>query len=156
MDISKDIFQIFNFDDNFQEIMRRLLEASIAESFNSIIITEAAEGYPIVYANASFSEMTGYRPDEVIGKSPSILQGPATNQAVLKRLSEDISAGRVFHGRAVNYRKNGQPFIMEWKIVPIRNADRHISHYMAIQREIGESGAAPRLYDPAMALRVPG
>ena len=65
-----------------------------------------------------------------------ILQGPQTNQAVLDRLSEDLSAGRIFHGRAVNYRKDGSAFIMEWKIIPIRNAEKKISHYLAIQREV--------------------
>lgn len=137
MDITTDVFNIFDHDEHFREIMKRLFEASIAESFNGIVITETGPGYPIVYANAAFSEMTGYRPDEVMGKSPSILQGPDTDRAVLDRLSEDIAAGRVFHGRAVNYRKDGTPFMMEWKIIPIRNDLKDISHYIAIQKKIG-------------------
>ena len=67
MDISTDIFKIFDQDENFKEVMRRLFEASIAESFNGIVITEAGPGYPIVFANAAFSEMTGYGPEEVMG-----------------------------------------------------------------------------------------
>ena len=50
MDISTDIFKIFDQDENFKEVMRRLFEASIAESFNGIVITEAGPGYPIVFA----------------------------------------------------------------------------------------------------------
>ena len=135
MDITQDVFDVFDHDENFKEIMKRLLEASIAESFSGVVITEAGPGYPIVYANAAFSEITGYSPGEVMGQSPAILQGPKTDPEELERLGKDLAEGRVFHGRAVNYRKDGSEFMMEWKIVPIRNARNEISHYLAIQKE---------------------
>ena len=50
-----DIFDIFDKDENYRNIMKRLLEASMEESFNSIIISEAGAGYPIVYVNPAFS-----------------------------------------------------------------------------------------------------
>ncbi len=136
MDFTTDIFNIFDHDENFREIMKRLLEASIAESFNGILITETGPGYPIVYANAAFSEMTGYAPDEIMGQSPAILQGPNTDPAVVERLSREIGDGKLFHGRAVNYRKDGSEFMMEWKIVPIRNAFDDITHFLAIQKDV--------------------
>jgi PAS domain S-box-containing protein len=136
MDLITDVFNIFDHDENFKEIMKRLLEASIAESFNGVLITETGPGYPIVYANAAFSEMTGYAPGEIMGQSPALLQGPETDPDVIARLRREIEAGKVFHGRAVNYRKDGSKFEMEWKIVPIRNAFGDISHFLAIQREI--------------------
>jgi PAS domain S-box-containing protein len=131
-----DFFSIFDHDQNFLEIMKRLLHSSLEYSFNSIMITEAAKGYPIIYVNPTFCEMTGYSPSELLGKSPSILQGPKTDPKVLKRLAQDISVGRLFHGRAVNYRKDGSEFMMEWKIAPIRNAAGEISHYLAIQKDV--------------------
>ena len=136
METTKDIFDIFEHDESFKYIMKRLLETSMAESFNSILITEAGPGYPIVYANAAFSELTGYAPGEVMGKSPSMLQGPNTDQAVLERLNSDISEGRLFHGQAINYRKDGSEFMMEWKIAPIRNEKDEVTHYLAIQRDV--------------------
>ena len=136
METTKDIFDIFEHDESFKYIMKRLLETSMTESFNSILITEAGPGYPIVYANAAFSELTGYAPGEVMGKSPSMLQGPNTDQAVLERLNTDISEGRLFHGQAINYRKDGSEFMMEWKIAPIRNEKDEITHYLAIQRDV--------------------
>ncbi len=139
MDFTTDIFNIFDHDENFREIMKRLLEASIAESFNGVLITETGPGYPIVYANAAFSEMTGYAPDEILGRSPGILQGPKTDPEVIERLGRDIEAGRLFHGRAVNYRKDGSEFMMEWKIVPIRNAFDDVTHFLAIQKDASAS-----------------
>ena len=73
MDTTRDIFDIFEHDESFMYIMKRLLETSMAESFNSILITEAGPGFPIVYANAAFSELTGYAPGEVMGPDPPLI-----------------------------------------------------------------------------------
>ncbi|MDJ0783440.1 MAG: PAS domain-containing protein [Desulfosarcinaceae bacterium] len=137
MEYQSDIFNIFDKDENFRVIMRRLLEASFLESFNGIMITSAEPGYPILYVNPAFCNMTGYGPQELVGKSPDVLQGEATDPAVLQRLREEISRGEVFHGQAINYRKDGSTFLMDWKIVPIRSAGEEITHYLAIQQRVG-------------------
>lgn len=134
----KQIFDLFDHDENFKFIMKRMLEKSMEESFNSIMITEAKKGYPIVYVNPAFCELTGYGPHEVMGKSPSILQGSETDEKVLKQLDEDIEAGRLFHGRAINYRRDRSKFMMEWKIVPISNDQDEVTHYLAIQKDVTE------------------
>ena len=136
MKTRRDIFDIFMQDENYKYIMKRLLEASMEESFNSVILTEAGPGYPIIYVNPAFCELTGYGPHEVTGKSPSMLQGPKTDAEVLKRLNRNVAAGELFHGRAVNYRKDGSEFMMEWKIAPIKNEKDEITHYLAIQRDV--------------------
>ncbi|MFP4350534.1 MAG: PAS domain-containing protein [Thermodesulfobacteriota bacterium] len=130
------ISDIFQHDENYQSIMKRLFEASLEESFNAVMITEAGLGYPIIYVNPAFSQMTGYAPTEVIGKTPAILQGPETDPDVLARLNQDLAQGNLFHGRAVNYRKDGSKFMMEWKIAPIRNDEGRVSHFLAIQRDV--------------------
>jgi PAS domain S-box-containing protein len=136
MKTTTDIFDIFLNDENYKYIMKRLLEASMEESFNSVMITEAGPGYPVIYVNPAFCELTGYGPHEVMGKSPSMLQGPNTDKEVLQRLNQNIADGELFHGRAMNYRKDGSEFMMEWKIAPIRNDQDKITHYLAIQREV--------------------
>ena len=136
MKMSSDFFKIFDHDENFREIMKRLLESSMELSFSGIMITEAAPGYPILYVNPAFCQITGYGPQEILTQSPSILQGPKTDPKVLERLRRDIGAGRLFHGRAINYRKDGSEFMMEWKIAPIRDAAGKISHYLAIQKDV--------------------
>jgi PAS domain S-box-containing protein len=136
MPASTNIFDIFENDANFVTIMKHLLEVSIDASFNGVMITEASPGYPILYVNPALCEMTGYDPYDLIGKSPALLQGPDTDQWVLDQLKTNIESGQLFHGRTVNYRKDGSPFVMDWKIAPVRDAAGKISHYLAIQREV--------------------
>ena len=105
-------------------------------SFDSVMIAEVGdvEGEtPIVFVNEAFSELTGYSEAEVLGESPAFLQGPGTERAVLDQLVGDLAAGRMFEGRTVNYRKDGSPFIMNWRVVPVRSGEE-ITHYLAIQR----------------------
>ena len=131
-----ELMAIFDHDEQVKGLMKRLFEVTITHSFDAIMITENKSGYPIVYVNQSFTDMTGYERDELIGQSPTILQGPKTDHDVLNRLRRDISEGKIFHGQAVNYRKDGSEFIMEWKIAPVRNENGEITHYLAIQRSI--------------------
>ncbi len=132
------ITDILSNDHNFQSIMRNMLQTTLDMSFDGVMITEAGPGYPIVYVNSAFCEMTGYALEDLLGKSPKLLQGENTDKRVLDDLKEKIEVGSIFHGKTMNYRKDGTEFIMEWKIVPVRNKHEKISHYLAIQREIDE------------------
>lgn len=136
MEIKDDIFDILMKDENYRIIMKRLLETTIKESFNGVVISEAGPGYPIVFVNPAFCKLTGYDAAEMMGKSPSILQGPDTDPVVLARLKEDLNAGELFYGKAINYRKDGSTFMMEWKIAPIRGENNEITHFLAIQQEV--------------------
>jgi PAS domain S-box-containing protein len=116
-----------------------MLENAMEHSFHGVMITTAEPGYPVVYVNDAFAEITGYSPEEIVGKSPSILQGVKTDPAILARLNQALSEGRLFHGEAINYRKDGSEFVMEWKIVPIKNEEEVTSHYLALQRDVTKS-----------------
>lgn len=138
MNNTMDLIRILEQDKNFKSIMKRVFEAAIEHAFDAILITEAKPGYPVIYVNHAFTELSGYSAEEILGKSPSLLQGPKTSRSVLRQLEEDLAAGRMFHGEAVNYRRDGSEFIMEWKIAPIRADDGKVSHYIAIQRDVTE------------------
>ena len=74
----------------------------------------------IVYINSAFTKMTGYAHEEVIGKTPRILQGPKSDCSVLPCLGKDCAEGKVFHGEMVNYRKDGSEFYLEWSAGPVK------------------------------------
>lgn len=123
------------------KIDESLLAAAVYFAEDAVLITNAElsdNGPEILYVNPAFTRMTGYRPDEVIGKSPRVLQGPKTDKNVLSELRQKLGKGEVFRGWAVNYRKDGLEFINEWHIEPIKNTDGQITHFLAVQRDITE------------------
>jgi PAS domain S-box-containing protein len=111
-----------------------LLKVLAENSFDSILITDASVKGKITYANKAFKKLTGYDPSEVIGKTPRILQGKGTDGKVIDRLSVALASGKKFEGRTINYRKDGTPFIMYWRVIPIK-VKKKIEAWIAIQRE---------------------
>lgn len=123
------------------DIARLLLQKAADHAFHAITITRAAhEGQPgeIIYVNDAFTELTGYSHEAVVGETPGVLQGPRTEQDVLDRLGRKMDAGEVFHGKTVNYRKDGSEFMMEWKVIPVEVEDA-ANYYVAVQREASAS-----------------
>jgi PAS domain S-box-containing protein len=119
----------------------RLLNSAVLQSKEAILITDAQLDLPgprVVFVNPAFTRMTGYTSSEILGKTPRILQGPRTDRSVLSRLRRNLELGEVFEGEAINYRKDGTEFFLEWQITPIRNSSGKCTHYLAIQRDISE------------------
>ncbi len=117
----------------------RLLNSAVLQAKDSILITDAEIDLPgpkIIFVNPAFTTMTGYTAEEVIGKTPRILQGAKTDRNVLSRLRQNLERGEVFQGESINYRKDGKEFNLDWQIAPIRNASGTITHFVAIQRDI--------------------
>ena len=111
-----------------------ILKGLADNSFDSILITDASRNAKIIYANKAFKSLTGFSPADVIGKTPKILQGPATDKKVIARLAVALSKGIPFEGKAINYKKDRTPFIMYWKVVPAK-VGKDTKVWIAIQRE---------------------
>lgn len=82
------------------------------------------------------AEMTGYSTSELLASSPRILQGRDTDKQMLRDLRQALRDQRPFVGEAVNYRKNGQRYVVEWTIDPIFMEDGRVGAWISIQREI--------------------
>ena len=111
-----------------------ILQVLAENSFDSVLITDASAECKITYANKSFTKLTDYDPSEIIGKTPRILQGPGTDSKVIERLTDALKSGTKFEGKAINYKKDGTPFIMYWRVLPIK-VGKKITAWVAIQRE---------------------
>lgn len=122
-----------------------VLITAIEATGEAILITSADLDDPgprIEYANPAFTRMTGYRLDEVVGRSPRMLQGPGTDRAALDRMRASLVAGEAFQGEALNYRKDGSPYMVEWLITPVRDGNGGISRWVSAQRDVTERRAS--------------
>lgn len=116
------------------EVSLSVLKVLADNIFDSVVITDTTRAGKIIYANKAFRKLTGYDPAEVVGKTPRILQGPATDRKVIDRLSKALAQGSRFEGKAINHKKDGTPFVMHWRVVPA-NVGRDTKAWLAIQRE---------------------
>jgi len=117
------------------ETALQLLDTLLIHGFDAVLMTDSAQDQRIIYANPAFEKLTGYTAAELLGKSPKVLQGPSTDRTETARLGQLLRDGLPFEGQAVNYRKDGSPFMMSWRIQPLR-VEQSIVAWVAIQREV--------------------
>ena len=119
---------------------RGVLYQSIAHLNDVVLITEAEPihlpGPRIIFVNEAFERQTGYTREEVIGKTPRLLQGPLTDRAELDRFKAALVAWQPAHAELINYRKNGSPYWVEIDIVPVADQRGWFTHWISIQRDI--------------------
>ncbi|MGN6718638.1 MAG: PAS domain-containing protein, partial [Candidatus Binatia bacterium] len=121
------------------EQLMKLLDVAVDQAKEAVLITSAdldSPGPAILFVNPAFCAMTGYSREEILHKTPRILQGPKSDPAMLQRLREALCRGEPFSGETVNYRKDGSEYYVEWDITPIRAGDGEITHFLSIQRNV--------------------
>lgn len=126
----------------------RLLETCVSRLNDIVIITEAESldesGPRIVFVNDAFERRTGYTRDEVIGKTPRVLQGPKTHRLELDRIGAALKKWQPVRSELVNYTKTGEEFWLELDIVPVANARGWFTHWVAVARDVTQRKQAER------------
>jgi PAS domain S-box-containing protein len=119
---------------------RVLLQRAISSSQNGITIARLSdEGeFPLVYANPAFYRLTGYDPDEVIGRDCRFLQRGQTAQPGLTVLKAALSSGVEATVVLSNFRKDGSHFWNELTVSPVMNESGTLTHYVGIQHDVTE------------------
>ncbi|HQJ46792.1 MAG TPA: PAS domain S-box protein, partial [Ignavibacteriaceae bacterium] len=110
------------------------ISTAVEQSKSTVIITDT-KGI-IEYVNPRFTEVTGYTPEEVMGKSTQILKSGKVDKETYKQLWETISSGRDWQGELLNKKKNGDLFWELVSISPVKNSENQITHYLAVKEEI--------------------
>ena len=107
------------------------------------MITEAEPldepGPKIVFVNEAFERITGYKPEEALGRSPRFLQGKNTDRHVLAEIHQALAKGEPIRRHIINCRKDGGEYWMDIDIVPVLNAAGKCTHFAAIERDITEA-----------------
>jgi len=114
----------------------RQLSIVVEQSPNVIIITDR-EG-PIRYVNPKFCELTGYAPDEAMGKNPRFLNSGQSPPEMYKSLWNTILQGEEWRGEFCNRKKSGELFWESAVICPIFDEAKQITHFVAIKEDITE------------------
>lgn len=120
----------------------QLLETCVSRLNDIVLITEAEPfsepGPRIVFVNDAFVRRTGFTREEVIGKSPRMLQGPKTDRKELDRIRDALERWEPVRAELLNYTKTGEEFWIELDIVPVADASGWYTHWVAVERDVTE------------------
>ncbi|MGX9962487.1 sensor domain-containing diguanylate cyclase [Roseomonas sp. F4] len=104
-----------------------------------VIVTDALLERPgplIRYVNPAFTRLTGWRAEEVLGRSPRMLHGPGTDRATLAAIGLALRRGERCAAQVMNYARNGAPYWVDMRIVPLLGAHGRMNGFAAIQRDV--------------------
>lgn len=99
---------------------------------NVIVVTDPT--LKIIFASHNMVQMTGYKSEEVVGKTPKFFQGKETSQQTNIEIREAIENRKPFEKVLVNYRKSGETYDCLIKGFPVFNKKGKLSHFIAFER----------------------
>ncbi len=118
-----------------EEALKRLSSA-VDQSGDSVIITNKKAN--IEYVNPAFEKLTGFSLAEVVGKNPNFLKSGKHDKKFYNELNDIITSGSAFSAEIINKKKNGELFISETTIMPIRDMQGNITHFVTTSKDITE------------------
>jgi PAS domain S-box-containing protein len=117
----------------------RLLENATAAANVGITLADLRQpDEPLTYVSDGFTRVTGYSPEEALGRNCRFLQGEATDPMVVESIREAIDDREPFQGALLNYRKNGEPFWNRLSLAPFAVDGGETTHYVGIQEDVTE------------------
>ena len=122
------------FDESNARVMK--LSHAVEHTGESMLISNR-DGV-IEYVNDAFTNITGYAPEEVLGKNPSILSSGLQGKGFYKLMWDTILGGEVWRGEVTDKRKDGSCYQAMMSISPILDDQGELTHFVAVQRDISE------------------
>jgi PAS domain S-box-containing protein len=110
--------------------------AAMQSAENAIVITNA-HGF-VQWVNPAFSKLTGYAPDEALGKMLSILKSGKHDEAFYKDLWDTVLEGNVWQGELINRKKSSELYYEEMTVTPVFDEKDQITQFVAIKQDISE------------------
>lgn len=120
-----------------QKNFRLLNEYKKAVDESNIVSKTNPKGI-ITYVNKQFCMISGYREDELIGKSHNIVRHPDMPRSAFKEMWETIKEKKTWKGVVKNLKKDGGTYIVDTTIVPITDVDGDIVEFIGIRHDITE------------------
>ncbi|SES72100.1 PAS domain S-box-containing protein/diguanylate cyclase (GGDEF) domain-containing protein [Marinobacter segnicrescens] len=112
----------------------QLAERVIESSLEGIIITDPQ--LTIQFVNPAFTQLTGYQPEEVIGRTPAILSSGRHDSEFYREMWETLSSTGRWRGEVWNRRKGGELYLELLTVTAIRDEDRNVTHYAGLFTDI--------------------
>lgn len=112
----------------------QLLDAALKAADHGIVITDR-HGI-IEWVNPAMLRLTGYRPEEAVGRKTSLLRSGMQDKGFYQGLWQTILSGAVWHGDLVNRRKDGSLYNEEMTITPVPDEHGAIQHFIAVKQDI--------------------
>jgi PAS domain S-box-containing protein len=98
---------------------------------------------PIVAVNDAFCQLTGYAPDEILGRNCKFLAGPATEPWLSERISAGVRERRPVLVEILNYKRDRTPFRNAVLVAPVFDPRGELEYFLGSQVELPDGAVGP-------------
>jgi PAS domain S-box-containing protein len=113
-----------------------LLSRVVEQTADSVILTDT-RGI-IQYVNPAFEAMSGYRWEEVVGKTPRILKSGMHDAEFYRQMWAFVARGHPFKGMVINRKKTGELYWVQQTITSMRDESGQLTHFVSVAQDITE------------------
>ena len=117
-----------------EEEQIRLQGTALESAANAVMIMDRIGR--ITWVNPSFSTLTGYAPEDIIGQNVRHLAAEQQDQPYYQKQWQTLMHGKVWHGESTNRKKDGGLYTEEETITPVRDRNGEISHFVSIKQDV--------------------
>ncbi|MET0046957.1 MAG: PAS domain S-box protein, partial [Sedimenticola sp.] len=112
----------------------RLMSKVFQHGIEGILITDTQNR--ILQVNHAFTYITGYQPEEVLGKTPAILSAGYHESDFYTEMWKTIASKGYWQGEVLDRRKSGELYTEALTITEVRNSDGEVTNYIGIFSDI--------------------
>jgi two-component system, LuxR family, sensor kinase FixL len=122
-----------------QETELRIRDQAIQASNEGVVIADATkDGFPIVFVNRAFEQMTGYSAAEAVGHGCHLICGEDGDSEAVQQFQKSIAEHRAFRSTVQCVRKDSQFFWNEISVAPVYSASGKVTHLVAVMEDVSE------------------
>lgn len=113
-----------------------LISRVVENAHFAVMITDADQH--LVYVNDAYTRLTGFKPDEVLGRTPKVNQSGRHGPEFYQKIWRDLTHKGVWRGEAWDRRPDGSFFMKYLSIEVVHDDAGNITHYFAIFSDLSE------------------
>lgn len=118
------------------EAERDMLIQALNQAHDPVLVTD--RNASIVFANAAFEALTGYRSEEVLGQTPALLGSGEQSPDFYREMWNTLNSNRPFQARFINRRKDGSRYYVEQSIAPVLDDHGRRTHFISTSWQVDE------------------
>lgn len=118
---------------NRWEVVPKFREKLVRDSYVIVVTDPHLE---IVHATQNILGMTGYLPNEIIGKKPKIFQGRDTSRETSRKIGRAVRLKKPFEAVVLNYRKDGTPYKCWIQGSPVFDRSGKVVNFIAYEKKV--------------------
>jgi PAS domain S-box-containing protein len=141
---------IYDDADTADALQTSILHSPIA----SVISNPRLPDNPIIAVNSAFCSLTGYGPEDVLGRNCRFLAGPATEPWLTDRIRQGTLARRATLVEILNYKRDGSPFRNAVLVASVFSQDGELEYFLGSQVELDDDAIGPTSKRHQQATRI--